>query len=401
MAPVISRSHSRAHSALDAFLLLGALFSVTAGLRNGLLVAADFKIDLARLLLSGGDPYAAGADYGHLAYVLLAPLAFVDEWIARLLWALVNLAAGVGAGFVTARAFHLDAAMRARLVLILLASTPFRVAVGNAQVSLILLLAASLLLLPQTPMRTVASGVAYFKWTFAAPLGLFVLARRGLKDFSLWTVPALVGFAGYSAFTRSLSWDALVAPVLRRADNPNGLMEWFGHGDLMTVLGILGVSDNWNLGISAGALIMLSILVAKAFRTERLAVAAACALSLPIVFHLPYDYVFLLPALAAGLERRREVAGRLLIGACTIEFFADAPARVLRIGGRFFDGAAPSDQQLARVLDLLSDFGDWPLALPAATVHFGLLVSVLALLAALDRSAVDPRTECSAAQQRN
>jgi hypothetical protein len=398
---MVDVSRSRAYSALDAFLLLGALISVTAGLRNGFLIATDFKIDLTRLLLSGRDPYAAGADYGHLAYVLLAPLAPLGDRFARLLWALVNLSAGVSAGLITARAFSLDAAMQARLVLILLASTPFRVTVGNAQVSLILLLAASLLLLPRTSTRTVASGVAYFKWTFAAPLGLFVLARRGWRDFCLWSVPAFVGFACYSALTRSLSWEALLAPVLERADNPDGLLEWFGHGDLMTVLGLSGVSDRWNLGISAGVLILLSIVVARAFRTERLAVAAACALSLPLVFHLPYDYVFLLPALAAGLERHRDVTGRLLIGVCTIEFFADVPAKFLGIGGSFFPEVILIDRGLARVAGFLIDFGAWPVALPAATVHFGLLVSVLVLLAVLDRSAVDPRAGTAATVERS
>jgi hypothetical protein len=384
-------SSRRANSVLGGLLVVGALLSVAAGLRNGFLIATDFKIDLARLLWSGGDPYSAGADYGHLAYLLLTPLAPLDDQFARLLWALVNLSAGVGAGLITARAFNLDAEMQVRLVLIFVASTPFRVAVGNAQVSLILLLAASLLLLPRTSMRAVASGVAYFKWTFAAPLGLFVLVRRGLRDFGLWIVPALVGFACYSVLTRSLSWEALLAPVLRRADNPNGLLEWLGHGDLMTVLGLWGVSDTWNLGISAGALVILSVVVARSFRTERLAVAAACALSLPLVFHLAYDYVFLLPAFAAGLERRREVAGRLLVGVCMIEFFADVPAKLLRIGGSFFPEAISSDEGLARFFAFLIDFGGWPVALPAATVHFVLLMSVLVLLAALDRSAVDPR----------
>jgi hypothetical protein len=376
--------------ALDAVLVLAAAISVLVGLRNGLLLAPDFKIGLARRLAAGLDPYAVGADYGHLAYLLLAVLAPLDDLSARFVWAGVNIAAGISAALVVARAFHLDGVMRMRLVLMFLASTPFRVAVGNAQVSLVLLVAASLLLLPPTRARTMLSGVAYFKWTFAAPLGLFMLARRGWRDFGLWTVPAGAGFVGYAALTGRFSAEAVLAPVLRRADNPNGLLEWSGHGDLMTVLGLSGVSDRWNLVISSGLLVVLSVALARTFRSDRLAVAAACGLSLPLVFHLPYDYVFLLPALAAGFERRREVKGRLLIGVCAIEFFADAPLKALRTIDRLLPDAISGQVGLMRAVELTTDLTAWPLSLPGAIVHLVVLASGLLLLFLLDRSDPHP-----------
>jgi hypothetical protein len=377
------------HRALDATLVLAATVSVLVGLRNGLLLAPDFKLDLARRMAAGQDPYAVGAEYGHLAYLLLAVLAPLSDLIARSIWAVVNVVAGVAAALIAARAFRLDDVMRMRLVLMFLASTPFRVAVGNAQVSLVLLVAASLLLLPPTRARTILSGVAYFKWTFAAPLGLFVLARRGWRDFGLWTVPAIAGFVGYSVLTRSVSAGAIVAPILRRADNPNGLLEWSGHGDLMTVLGSSGVSDRWNLVISASLLVVLSVMFARTFRSERLAVAAACGLSLPLVFHLPYDYVFLLPALAAGFERRREIAGRLLIGVCAVEFFADAPFKALRAVDRLLPDGFSGQAGLLRATELTTDLAAWPLALPGAIAHLVVIVSGLLLLVRLDRT--DPR----------
>lgn len=377
------------HRALDALLMLAATVSVLVGLRNGLLLAPDFKLGLARRLAAGQDPYAVGADYGHLAYLLLAVLAPLSDLIARSIWAVVNVVAGVAAALIAARAFRLDDVMRMRLVLMFLASTPFRVAVGNAQVSLILLVAASLLLLPPTRARTILSGIAYFKWTFAAPLGLFVLARRGWKDFGLWTVPAIAGFVGYSVLTRSVSAEAMLAPILRRADNTNGLLEWSGHGDLMTVLGSSGVSDRWNLVISASLLVVLSVTFARMFRSERLAVAAACGLSLPLVFHLPYDYVFLLPALAAGFERRREVAGRLLIGVCAIEFFADAPFKAMRAVDRLLPDGFSGQAGFLRAMERTTDLAAWPLALPGAIAHLVVIVSGLLLLVRLDRT--DPQ----------
>lgn len=169
----------------------------------------DFQWSGEQVLLQHLDPWAqylAGdpthrfimtqiPNYLPILYVLIVPLGFIPLLYAKLAWALANvLFAGLSAA-ACGRAVQLGRWQTIALVCLMMMATPTRISIGNGQQSLLVLMmwCATLLTSRLSTGGAMLSGVAYLKYSFAPPMAIFLLFRRGVRAFALSLMPALAG----------------------------------------------------------------------------------------------------------------------------------------------------------------------------------------------------------------
>jgi hypothetical protein len=98
-------------------LVGAAVLSTIQGIRNALVSSLDMEWSPARLFIHGHDPYniwlqgnhagqiilAQAPNYGHLLYLLMAPLGALPWHAARALWAVINVCLGLGTAVLLCR----------------------------------------------------------------------------------------------------------------------------------------------------------------------------------------------------------------------------------------------------------------------------------------------------------
>jgi hypothetical protein len=276
----------------------------------------------ARLLGQGIDPYGAYLEPTsnnpqflaqipnmlHTTYVMFAPLGFMSwEW-AKSIYSIINV---VLAGVILVRVrsiFKLSNMEFSLVATLFVVSTPFRVTIYNGQFSLVALLGVTLFLERATITRAIGLGIALLKYSFAFPIAFLILLTKDIRNLlGLVLLPALFGMVVFHTIFQARSDYAIVSMViapLRVALVGTGL----GASDLYSLFrSVVPEASNVTL---LGILIAISIFgLLAAIRLRELdkwsQIALICLVTLTILPHLIYDYVFLLPVVAYAVVLRK------------------------------------------------------------------------------------------------
>lgn len=176
-------------------VLLGvvALISVAQGLRNGIKNSQDFEWLPTVLFVEGQNPYqyylAGGKRFttsqapvdAHALYIILYPIGMLSWDQAKIIWATFNTGTSIFIAVFVGRTFGLRGVPLWVVLLVFLASTPFRNGVGNGQQSTFTLLAFSALLYSKSIASSFWTGFGYIKYSFAPPLAIYLFLKRGIK----------------------------------------------------------------------------------------------------------------------------------------------------------------------------------------------------------------------------
>ncbi|HTY49500.1 MAG TPA: glycosyltransferase 87 family protein [Steroidobacteraceae bacterium] len=304
-----------------AWLLpLAALASVSVlqGLHNALRASQDFQYSPTRVLMRGADPYltwlhgnpggviilSQQPNYAHALYLLLMPLAALPWPVAKLAWAALNLASAVTVTLLMGGRPDASPVRTAALLCIFLASTPFRVAIGNGQQALIVLVclyAAWRSARPagaSTILAALGFAIGFSKYSFLPPYahGLLLAKRTRLL---VWALAALA--AGWMIFSFLVGRPP--AATLLEPVKVGSSAVGFGTADIMSLSRSLRADAEVFPGSSAACGLACSILLCTLCRQslvhgDRLESFAITGLvSLVSFVHLSYDFVFLLPTL--------------------------------------------------------------------------------------------------------
>lgn len=217
----VQREHS--HDWLDCItaapVLWGgtilAALSVAASMRNGLRRAHDLQWSPAHLLAAHQDPWAtylAGdphhaillnqvPNYLHLLYVFMLPLGYLPQLPARAIYAGLNLAMVLASCVLLSRLYELPLHRTWLFTILVLTGTPFRVTLGNGQVTALVLLAFALWAAAQRAVaRGLLLGVAWVKYSVPPVLALYLLLRRQWKLLFVSALPLLAGWLFFVAW---------------------------------------------------------------------------------------------------------------------------------------------------------------------------------------------------------
>ncbi len=354
---------SRVQRWLLILLVLCAAISTAAGVRNALHQSQDFQWSGERVLLQHTDPWAqylAGdpkhqfiatqiPNYLPILYVLIVPLGLLPLMYAKLLWALANVVFACVSAVATGRAFGLERWRTVALVCLMMMATPTRISIGNGQQGLLVLMVWTLTLLSTrlTTRGAVLSGIAYFKYSFAPPMALFLLFRRGVRAFALSLGPIIAGTGlvwlwitgGRQPveFVRLLVEPLAVAREGFRPDagDPNlmNLLEYFLRGSPE------GVVSSVEIAVALAVCLLISYFAFRRnpFGDTSWQMSLMAVMSYSLFKHHTYDAVVLLLPLACALSRWQERSARVLIGLVGYLFFFErglqashVPAMLLR-----------------------------------------------------------------------
>lgn len=306
---------------LNAALALPALLSLYAGIRNSLARSSDFQWSGANLALHHIDPYrqfllhdpdhlillSQVPNYLHELYLLLLPLGAMSFAAAKPVWAVLNLVFAVISTLLLGHLYRLDRATTLLLALLLLASTPFRVVLGNGQQSLLELLFFCLIFSTSTWLgRGVSLGLSYFKYSFSPIVFLYFLFRGKYRTLAISAVPPLIGFLALLSLVHGTPLTLLTEPF---AVNRVGVTS--GLGDLMSLIFTatyqrFGPDTVRHLMYAPALLLSVACAIWLSRRPtvprSHLQDFAPIAVANLLLFtHLTYDFVFLAVPLAACL----------------------------------------------------------------------------------------------------
>ncbi len=301
---------------VTALVLIGlaACASALIGVEFALRYSQDLQWDEARLFLDGINPYrfffepeleppdyVIGENLGLTqppsAVLLFAPITLASFETAKIVWIGVNLAATIAFVLLAVRLFHprrLSRTEMAALTLLLVASMPWRITVGNGQYGLVAMV-FFLLALRSFRARRVATAslfasLALVKYTLVLPFFALFLDRK--RDLALVLGGALLVHAGLTAVAGLLVGerpDLLVRHSLAIAASIAESGAW----DVFAVQGRLAPA----LGPAAPALLsllMVALTVAMCWRGVSLRELAALSIvAIVIVYHRSYDAVVL------------------------------------------------------------------------------------------------------------
>jgi hypothetical protein len=301
--------------AVLVLLCLAAVGSAGMGVHNALVNSQDFQWSPARLVTHGINPYTAALagspdviltqypNYLPLLYLLLAPLGALPFGAAKIVWAIVNVSLAVAAALIVARSARLSAEHAVVLVALMVMATPTRIAIGNGQQALLVLVVA---LLSTHMTSTGGAGgllaVALTKYSFA-PLAVVEVVRGRWRVVAVAAGVLAVGLIALGALTATSPATVAVQPFLVSRATVG-----FGVGDLMTItdelLGAPGSVAGYVIAL-AGCIALTRVAEPALRGSDRLAALACGSIIALVCFkHLRYDLVFLLPALVVGWSSR-------------------------------------------------------------------------------------------------
>ena len=338
---------SRKQYGLMLLLLVCALISTVVGMTNAMHQSQDFQWSAERVLLQHIDPWAeylAGdpehrfimtqiPNYLPVLYVLILPLGFLPLVYAKLAWALANVMFAMVSAGACGRAFELGPWKTVGLVGLMMLATPTRISVGNGQQSLLLLMIWCLTLLPNRMSNPSAmlAGLAYFKYSFAPVMALFLLLRRGWRALLFSLVPAA---AGVGMVWLWITGGRQPIEILRLVTEPFavarlGFKQNAMDPNLMNLIGQAMRRQPEKLVNTVeivSALAACSLLSYMSFRRNSAAnttwhMSLAAVMSYGLFKHHTYDAVVLLLPLAYAVGRSQEWAAKVLLGLISYLFF--------------------------------------------------------------------------------
>ena len=292
---------------------IGAVRATTPGADFG---SGDFQWSPTRLLLEGGDPYAArlsGSDriiltqspnYLHLLYWVLAPFGAMPFSTALWSWMVLNVLAATALGLWYGRLAGCGRTGSVLFAAALLCSTPFRLGLSYGQHAVLVLACATVAFAAaRRSWAGVALAVALTKYSFA-PLGLVMLVRGRLRTVVMAGGALLLAAVAFSIVTGTDLGTALREPFqLSRASVGNGT------ADVMTVASFTPWLSANSPVLTVLALVTATGATACAVRVLRegdwvFGLGVSAMISLVSFKHLTHDFVLLLPVLVLLLRLR-------------------------------------------------------------------------------------------------
>jgi hypothetical protein len=317
--------------AVLAVMAAGSLF---VGVKEALERGIDFQWSGSHLVMQHQDPWKTylegdpgrqiimGQQPNYLPelYLMLGPLGRMPFPEARAWWCGLNLLFLAVSIYLLREMFGLDRDHTVLLTLLVLSSTPFRVTMANGQHGLFVLamlcvafrVGAAGALAGSRWLRGLALGLSYGKYSFAPVLVALLLMKRRLGVFLVSLIPPVLGLVVVWRMVGGRFLTVMFEPIAtsKVAEGP-------GSGDLMTLVKAamrgLGVGGSgFFSGPSLVALLVgvgAAVWIARSRRlTEPMQFALALVVTLACFVHVLYDYVALLPALAAMLTAPRSRA---------------------------------------------------------------------------------------------
>jgi len=339
-----------------------AAISVGQGIRNALLSSQDFQWSPTRAFIQQRDPYReylnASPDiilsqvpnYLHGLYLALTPLGILDFGPAKLIWAVLNVGFATTAALALCRTARLSRFMSAMIIAIFLAATPTRIAIGNGQQTLLVLLAATIAFSASRPaIAGVSLCLSLVKYSFF-PLSLWFLARR---RYAVLIFAAIA--TGLAAIVFSIRTDvplslAFVEPFLvSRVGTSQGTADIMSVTDL--VLGGIGSPVSYLAAISVLAVTAGLFWRDSRFRDPLFGFSVLGIISLIAFKHLDYDQAFLLPLAVIAFGYRARMRTRLVLGGGLVYFWFGA--KILNSLGISLGGLVPTLIQFSILFGLL------------------------------------------------
>jgi len=323
-----------------------ALVSVADGIRNSILHSLDLQWSPARLLASHIDPWAAYLagnpghsillnqvpNYLHELYLAMLPLGWMPLLPAKLLWAAINIALVLLSCRWVAKLYELNGRRAWLLAILVLTGTPFRVTVGNGQVTALVLAALALwALVSSAAGRGLLLGVAWAKYSVPPVLAFFLLLKQRWRLLLCSALPPLAGFLFFYVWLRTPSWTLLLEPFrCAAAGNVSpGLANMMAVSEIAVRRPPLfqAVPDAFYLASRAGWVdavpylcgVGLAVVVATYFFVRgkhvdgRIQLACLTAASLLCFKHQIYDFLLLIFCLALALRAGRSAARNWLL----------------------------------------------------------------------------------------
>ena len=354
-SPTITTGEKWLHR-FNLLLALPALLSLLAGIRHAVIGSGshDLQWSGARLVLHRVDPFAVMLaqdpdhrillaqipNYLHELYILLLPLGALSFEHARVLWAACNCLFTLALLVALGRIYALDRTRILLLACLLLSSTPFRMALGNGQQSLLELLLFTAVFLPVPLLgRGLSLGLSYAKYSFSPPLFLFLLFRRQFRLLAISLLPPLLGLFFTWLLVRGNLFKLAFEPFLVGRTGVE-----IGPADLMSQIRLLMEGRLspavWHAIMLFAGLLSCILFSSWLSRQRNLSPGRVAALlstaSLLFLTHLTYDFVFLAVPLAAALRGsvsrvKASVLGLITLFWWGIKFGPNIEARGLEI----------------------------------------------------------------------
>jgi hypothetical protein len=348
-----------------AVLIAGALVSLGTGIRNALAKnrSQDFQWSGAHLLVNRVDPWLDFIqgdpehlilliqipNYLPLLYVMLAPLGAMPLASAKVAWLIVNVSCCFVSAVLCSRFYGLRTYDGIVLGALLLMSTAARNSIGLGQQSLLVLLFWAVALCTRWKRHNPFTfGLSYFKYSFAPPGFLFLVAEESWIQALLSLLPAAISFflvyfwLGGSLFSFARMASFLVEPL---AVAQKGYVGRPGP-NLMEIIqdGVAGHHPpHWFYTttvyiiptlLSAAMIFYFALHKARFPTTARIAFLAL--ISLALFKHHSYDNALLIFPAALALRYLKLFAAKMVLALLCFSWFMD----------RLIDQIAPHLQYL-------------------------------------------------------
>lgn len=326
----------------NAILILPAAVSLCVGVFNALSPAysKDFQWSGTHLTLLHIDPYRQFLlhDPGHLLvrtqvpnylhelYILLLPLGALSFSSAWLVWLILNCLFAAIVLLVLRKIYSLDNARTLLLTSLLLASTPFRIAVAAGTESLLELLLFCLFFHFEGEIkRGIVLGLSYSKYSFSPVLFFYLFFRRRYRILAISLIPPVLGLIFMWLLVKGSLITLALEPlrVSRTGVSP-------GLADLMLIVHAAfdRVVQNKVASTIAYSFALIASALYAFFLSRRKDLSlqdefASIAIGSLIFFpHLTYDFVFLIVPVAACLAGAISRVKVIVLCLCGLSLFA-------------------------------------------------------------------------------
>jgi hypothetical protein len=251
--------------------------------------------------------------YAHTTYIIFYIFTLLDLHTANLVWSIFNITLGILIVILISKYQKLKNHEIILLICIFCISTPFRNCVSLGQITFLILLSFSAILLDNSFKRSFLLGISYIKYSFMPILTLIILFQNGFKALLISSLFCLIGWIFFSLYLDQNLFHTLFQPLQVGLNHPN---DHLTRGDLFTILGFL---TNYEIGFSlnifrAAVVIILSFFIAKDISKLDDKMLIFCLLSIASLFtfgHLMYDYIFLLPPFIYSFSKRRNTSAKI------------------------------------------------------------------------------------------
>jgi hypothetical protein len=248
--------------------------------------------------------------YAHLLYIFFYPFALIKWEVARLVWSIINVLLGFIIVIFLCKKSKLNFYDTLFILSIFFLSTPFRVCVGNGQISLLVLASFCCVFIKNINIKSTFLGLSYIKYSFAPILAFAVFFKYGFKYLFISGLLGLLGWIFFSIYLHQGIFYTLFQPL------QVGLKA-FGYsstiGDLFTILNNF---FSFNSYFSILLVLFFNLYIAKKIskiRSDLLFLSLISVINLMSFGHLIYDYIFLLPLLIYNFKSKTKISSKISI----------------------------------------------------------------------------------------